>query len=92
MTDLATAPLDLLVRNVRLVRPGRPGIRRVDIGIRDGRFAQIAADIPVAHARVTYNGRDRLAFPGVVDAHTGTPTPVSTRLLPTMRSPRAAPP
>jgi allantoinase len=62
--------LDLVVKDVRLIRPGRPEIPRVDIGIRDGRFVRIEPEIPIASARTAYDGRGRLAFPGVVDAHT----------------------
>src|SRR5687767_14351325 len=65
-----TAPLDLIIRNVRLIRPGRPEISRVDLGIRDGRFERIGPEIAIANARAVYDGRGLLAFPGVVDAHT----------------------
>jgi allantoinase len=64
------APLDLLIKRVRVVRPHDPEVRRLDLGIRDGRFARIAPDIPAGAARVVHDARDRLGFPGVVDAHT----------------------
>lgn len=62
--------LDVIVKNVRVVRPRQPAIETLDVGVRDGRFARLAPAIPVAEARRVYNGRGRLAFPGVVDAHT----------------------
>jgi allantoinase len=62
--------LDVLVKNVRVVRPRQPAIETLDVGVRDGRFARLAPAIPVAEARRVYDGRGRLAFPGVVDAHT----------------------
>jgi allantoinase len=62
--------LDLVVKNVRVVRPNRPAVDRLDLGIRDGRFARVAPEIPVADAREVYDARGRLGFPGVVDAHT----------------------
>jgi len=62
--------LDLLVKNVRVVRPRQPAIETLDVGVRDGRFARLAPAIPAAEARRVYDGRGRLAFPGVVDAHT----------------------
>jgi allantoinase len=66
-----TSPaLDLVVKNVRVVRPGRAEIDTLDVGIADGRFARVARDIPAADARRVYDGRGQLAFPGVVDAHT----------------------
>src|SRR5687767_15885435 len=64
--------LDVVIKNVRVVRPGRPEIEALDIGIAGGRFARIAPDVPATAARRVYDGRGRLAFPGVVDAHTHT--------------------
>ena len=64
------APLDLVIKNVRVVRPGRPQVERLDLGVKDGRFARIAPEIPAAGAREVYDARERLGFPGLVDAHT----------------------
>jgi allantoinase len=63
-------PLDLVVKRVRVVRPGRSAVERLDLGVVDGRFARIGPDIPAADAREVYDGRDLLGFPGIVDAHT----------------------
>lgn len=60
--------LDLLIRNVRVVRPGEEP-RDLDIGIRDGKFEVIAEAIQEDSAKVVVDGRGRLAFPGVVDCH-----------------------
>jgi allantoinase len=62
-------PYDLLIKNVRVVRPRGNAVHECDIGIRDGKFARISADIPVKGARKIFDGKNRLAFPGVVDAH-----------------------
>lgn len=62
--------LDLVIKNVRVVRPRRPEIERLDIGVKDGRFARLAPDIAVTDVLETFDGRGLLAFPGVVDAHT----------------------
>ena len=62
--------LDLLIKRVRAVRPRHPVIETVDLGVKDGRFARIASDIPAADAAEVYDARGRLGFPGVVDAHT----------------------
>jgi allantoinase len=62
--------LDLVIRNVRVVRPRTPSVDTLDLGIKDGRFARVAPSIPAGEARSVYDGRGRLAFPGVVDAHT----------------------
>ncbi len=62
--------LDLVIKNVRVVRPRRPEVERLDIGVAGERVARLARDIPAAEARQVYDGRGWLAFPGVVDAHT----------------------
>lgn len=62
--------LDLVVKNVQVVRPREPTIERRDLGVKDGRFAVIAPEIAVNQARHVHDGRGLLAFPGVVDAHT----------------------
>jgi allantoinase len=62
-------PFDLLIRNVRLVRPGHPSVERGDIAVKDGRIAQVGAGLAAASAAKVFEGRDRLAFPGAVDAH-----------------------
>jgi allantoinase len=66
----AGSPLDLVIKNVGVVRPRRPGVERVDIGVKDGRFARLAPAIPVTEAAEIFDGRGLLGFPGVVDAHT----------------------
>ncbi|HUZ23298.1 MAG TPA: dihydroorotase family protein [Streptosporangiaceae bacterium] len=62
-------PLDLLVKNVRVVRPDHSEVADIDIGVADGRFARLAPDIPASEAATVVDGQGRLAFPGVVDAH-----------------------
>jgi allantoinase len=64
------APFDLIIKNARVVRPRRPDVERLDLAIRDGRFARIAPDIPVSDAQAVHDAGGQLAFPGVVDAHT----------------------
>src|SRR2546423_7751951 len=71
MRDLmADRPLDLVVKNVRVVRPTTPAVETRDVGVKDGRIVRVAPEIAVADAQRVYDGRGRLAFPGVVDAHT----------------------
>jgi allantoinase len=62
-------PLDLLVKNARLVRPDSPDVIDSDLGVAGGRFARLARDIPAQDAATVIDARGRLAFPGVVDAH-----------------------
>ena len=67
---MADRPLDLVVKNVRVVRPTTPAVETRDVGVKDGRIVRVAPEIAVADAHRAYDGRGRLAFPGVVDAHT----------------------
>jgi allantoinase len=61
--------LDLLIKNVQVVRPQHDAVELLDIGIRDGKFARLAPDIPAREAREVVDGQNQLAFPGLVDAH-----------------------
>jgi allantoinase len=63
-------PLEMLIKNVRVVRPRQPQIERLDLGVADGRFVRVAPDIPVDQAVEVYDARGQLGFPGIVDAHT----------------------
>ena len=60
---------DLLIKNVRVVRPHGHDVHELDLGISNGKFLSIGTNIPVRNAKTVYDGKRRLAFPGVVDAH-----------------------
>lgn len=60
---------DLLIRNVRIVRPQGDAVHEGDIAIASGKFAAIASSLDAKNAKRVYDGKGRLAFPGVVDAH-----------------------
>ncbi len=60
---------DLLIKNVRVVRPHGNAVHEADIAIAGGKVALVAPGLDVARAKEVYDGRGRLAFPGVVDAH-----------------------
>jgi allantoinase len=62
-------PLDLVVKNVRVVRPNRASVDLLDVGIKDGKFARVAPGIRVEEAREALDGQSLLGFPGCVDAH-----------------------
>jgi len=66
----ADRPLDLVVKNVRVVRPTTPAVR--DAGRRRERRPDRAGapEIAVADAQRRLRRARPLAFPGVVDAHT----------------------
>lgn len=61
---------DTLIKNVQVVRPGAAGTEALDIGIVDGRFAELAPNLDPGAADEVVDGRGRLAFPGLVDVHT----------------------
>ncbi len=60
---------DLLIKNVRVVRPGEHEARDADIAITGESFAKIAPGIDAQTSKADYDGKGLLAFPGVVDAH-----------------------
>ena len=60
---------DLLIKNVRVVRPHGNVVHEADIAIAGEKIALVAPGIDVARARAVHDGRGRLAFPGLVDAH-----------------------
>lgn len=60
---------DLVVKNARVVQPNQNSVEQVDLGIKDGRFALLAPEIPAESASDIYDAKNLLAFPGVVDAH-----------------------
>ena len=61
--------LDLIIKNVKLVSPRSHEVKLQDIGIKDGKIAQLGVDIDPATAKEVYDGKEKLAFPGLVDAH-----------------------
>src|SRR5689334_24945856 len=62
--------LDLVIRNLRVVRPRGHGAETLDVGIEDGKFAELSPSIDATRARRVVDGHGLLAFPGLVDAHT----------------------
>ena len=50
-------PLDLLIKNARLVRPRHEAVETRDLGIADGRFARIEPVIDAAQAREVFDAR-----------------------------------
>ncbi|NBQ87178.1 MAG: hydantoinase [Betaproteobacteria bacterium] len=66
---MSTPEFDLLIKNLRVVRPHGNTVFDADIAIKDGKFAKVAPGIDVKRAKKVHDGRGLLAFPGVVDAH-----------------------
>ena len=65
----AVAAHDLIIKNVRVVQAGANEVGDLDIAIDGERIAALAPNMDPAEARRVVDGRGRLAFPGVVDAH-----------------------
>ena len=63
MARTGSGALERLIKNVRVVRPGRDDPQRLDIGIAGGRFTRIERDIPAEQALEVVDGRGWLAFP-----------------------------
>jgi len=57
---------DLVVKNVRVVRPNVRDVQPADIAISGGKFAAVGQQL---QGKQAYDGKGLLAFPGVVDAH-----------------------
>ena len=64
-----TPEFDLLIKNLRVVRPHGNVVHDADIAIHQGKVARVAPGLAAERAKEVYDGRGRLAFPGVVDAH-----------------------
>ena len=60
---------DLLIKNVRLVRPNVDAIMDTDIAVKDGTIDHIGINLDADTSFEVYDGKGRLAFPGAVDAH-----------------------
>jgi allantoinase len=65
----AAKRFDLIVKNARIVRPQGNAVHEGDIGIKGGKFAAVGGNLPAKDASTVYDAKNRLAFPGVVDAH-----------------------
>jgi allantoinase len=65
----AKKQFDLLIKNVRVVRPTAAMVEDADIAISKGKFVKVAPGIPADEAKAVYDGKKRLAFPGLVDPH-----------------------
>lgn len=59
----------LLIRNVRLVEPGK-SIRPGDVLVRDGRIAAVGSVDGAVKDATVVNGEGRLLTPGLIDVHT----------------------
>ena len=58
-----------IIKNVRVVRPNQSTVEPFDLGIKDGKFACIQPELKVEDAEQVVNGKNLMAFPGLVDTH-----------------------
>ena len=63
------ADFDLVVKNVRVVRPNVDGIQQMDLGIKDGKFAATSPTLVAENGADVFDAQQMLGFPGAVDAH-----------------------
>lgn len=63
------ANYDLIIRDVRIVRPGRDRAEPGDIGIAGEKIAATGPGLTAQSSGKVIDGRGLLAFPGLVDAH-----------------------
>ena len=64
-----TRSFDRIFKHVRVVRPDGKSMPQLDIGVRDGRFIEIAESLEAARADEVVDAEGLLGFPGLVDAH-----------------------
>ena len=64
-----TTILDKIIKNVRVVRPNQQSVERLDLGIKDGKFALISPEISPNQSKDVFDAQNLLGFPGVIDAH-----------------------
>jgi allantoinase len=56
--------LDLILKNIRVVRPDGDGPEDLDIGILDGKIARLEKNISPDDTNKVHDGGGRLVFPG----------------------------
>ncbi|HVN43403.1 MAG TPA: dihydroorotase family protein, partial [Steroidobacteraceae bacterium] len=67
--NASAKPYDLLIKNVRVVRPNKTGVMRGDIAVAGGKVAKVGREIAAASAKKVVDGKGLLALPGLVDPH-----------------------
>ena len=60
---------DVMIKNARVVKHDQEALLDVDIAIKDGKIAKLAANLDVSQAKEVHDAGGKLAFPGVVDGH-----------------------
>ena len=68
-TLFAAARYDLLIKGGRVIDPAARLDRIVDVGITEGRIAEVRANLPESDAADVLDARGKLVTPGLVDIH-----------------------
>ncbi|MDD9797800.1 MAG: dihydroorotase family protein [Alphaproteobacteria bacterium] len=66
---MAEKQYDCIIKNARIVRPKADAVEKGDIAIKNGKIAELAPDLDTAQAQTIIDAKQKLAFPGLVDAH-----------------------
>ena len=53
---------DLLIKNVRVVRPRKTTIEKCDIAVVNGKVVKVAKGLAAAEAKEVVDGKNKLAF------------------------------
>ena len=59
----------LMIKNARVVRPGKSKIEKLDIAVADGKVRKVATGLKAGDAEQVVDAKGKLAFPGLVDPH-----------------------
>ena len=68
-TRVFAARFDLLIKGGRVIDPASGHDAVADVGISQGRIAEVARDLPASDAAAVLEARGRLVTPGLVDIH-----------------------
>jgi dihydroorotase len=68
-TPRGAPPFDLVLRGGRVIDPARNVDDVLDVGIRDGKIADVRPAIARSEGRKSIDVRDRLVIPGMIDTH-----------------------
>lgn len=60
---------DLIIKNARVVRPNKTTVDLLDIGIKEGKISALEPELSTDDAGKIVDAMNKLAFPGLVDAH-----------------------
>lgn len=66
---MSSPTFDRIIKNVRVVRPHVESVDTLDLGIKDGKYTQIAPELDASEAKEVIDAKNLLGFPGLTDAH-----------------------